>query len=417
MKYDLAIIGGGPAGMMAAIQASEHGARVVLIEKNNTPGVKLLITGKDRCNITNNNNNLKDLVLQYGDKGKFLFSSLFAFGTKDAIDFFNELGVETKVERGERVFPVSDRSQDVLSVLLEKMKENKVEIKTNSAVRDIIKHNSKIEKIILFNGGEIVADKFIVATGGKSYPATGSTGDGYLWLKKMGHTIVKPRPVLTPIICKEKFIKKLEGLSLKNVEIKLFKHNISYSANKEIASEFGEAIFTSRGMSGPIILNLSKFIIEDSDDKYELTIDFKPTLDIEQTDKRIIRDFQEFNNKQFRNSLGKLLPKKLIPIIVKISKIDPDKQVNLITKEERGRLLKLLKNFKLKVFALVGFEKAIITSGGVDLKEVDPKTCKSKIIDNLYLAGEILDLDGPTGGYNLQVCWSTGFVAGKSAGK
>ena len=297
MKYDIAIIGGGPAGMMAAIQASKFGARVILIEKNNAPGVKLLITGKDRCNITNDNDNLKDLVSQYGHKGKFLFSSLFAFGTKDVVVFFNELGIKTKVERENRVFPVSDKSQDVLNALLKKLKENKVQIKTNSAVKDIVKKNKIIEKIVLFNGGEIFADKFIIATGGKSYPATGSTGDGYLWLKKLGHTIVRPRPALTPIICKENFIKDLEGLSLKNVEIKLFKDG------RETISEFGDAIFTAKGMSGPIILNLSKNIVENDGSKYKLIIDFKPETKGDRMDKRILANFQEFNNKQFKTHM------------------------------------------------------------------------------------------------------------------
>jgi len=411
MKYDIAIIGGGPAGMMAAIQASSLGAKVVLLEKNNSLGIKLLITGKERCNITNDTEDQKEMIAKYGEKGKFLFSSLFAFGVQDTIDFFNKAGLDTKTERGNRVFPISDKSQDVLNVLLLKMKENNVEIKTNSAVREIILKNKIIEKLVLFNGGNIYANKFVIATGGKSYPATGSSGDAYAWLDKLGHTIVKPRPSLSPIICKEKFIKKLEGLSLKNVEIKLFKNK------KEVCSEFGEAIFTARGMSGPIILNLSKSVIESKKDKYSLSINFKPALDDETLDLRIQKDFKEFNNKQFKNSLVKLFPQKIIPVIIDLSKINPDKQVNLITKEERSRLFNLLKDFKLEIFGLLGFEKAIITSGGVELKEIDPKTCKSKIINNLYLAGELLDLDGPTGGYNLQICWSTGFAVGQNAGK
>ncbi len=411
MKYDVAIIGGGPAGMMSAIWASEKGARVVLLEKNNSLGVKLLITGKGRCNITNYREDERELIGKYGDKGKFLFSSFFAFGVQDVLDFFKDLGVDTKVERGNRVFPVSDRSQDVLNALLRKLRDNNVQIKTNKAVQKIVKKNDIIEKIVLFDGENIYANKFIVATGGKSYPTTGSNGDGYLWLKKLGHTIIKPRPILTPIICRENFIKDLEGLSLKNIKIKLLKDN------KKINSLFGEALFTRNGMSGPVILNLSRDIMESDKEKYQLAIDFKPALSMEMIEKRILRDFQQFNNKQFKNSLTKLLPQKLIPIIVRLSKINPNKQVNLITKAERKRLLELFKNFPLEVVKLYGFEKAIITKGGVNLKEVNPKTMQSRIVDNLYLVGEILDLDGPTGGYNLQICWSTGYIAGQASYK
>jgi len=410
MKYDVAIIGGGPAGMMAAGKAGEFGARVVLIEKNPNLGVKLLVSGKGRCNITNNTDEPREMINRYGRNGKFLFSAFHKFGVKETINFFESRGVETKVERGNRIFPVSDKSRDVLDVLIDYLKKSKVEIKINTAVKKIIANKNKIEKIILYNGGEIIADKFIICTGGKSYPAMGSTGDGHQWLKKIGHTITTLYPVLTPVIVKEKLVKELEGLSLKNVEISIYKDN------KKIDSRFGEAIFTNNGMSGPIILDMSKKINEELGDKLKLQIDFKPALDFATLDKRLQKDFQEMSNKMFKNSLDKLLPQKLISVIIKLSGIDPDKKVNLITKDERKKLLHLLKEFSLEIKGVVGYEKAIVTAGGVDLSEIDPKTMKSKLIDNLYFAGEILDLDGPTGGYNLQVCWSTGYVAGESAG-
>ena len=413
MKYDLAVIGGGPAGMMAAGHAGELGARVVLLEKNRSLGIKLLMAGKGRCNITNKTEDPKELAAVYGKSGKFLLSALSRFGVDDVINFFESRGVKTKVERGNRVFPISDKGRDVLDVLIDYLKESKVEVKFGSAVKEIIvgvdgSQPKKIEKILLHNGGEITADKFIIATGGKSYPTSGSSGDAYSWLAKLGHTIITPRPALTPVIVKENFIKELEGLSLKNVEISLFENN------KKIFSEFGEALFTNNGLSGPIVIDMSKKIGEELPKKIIIKIDFKPALDFVKLDERILRDFQESNNKLFRNSLDKLLPQKLIPVIIRLSKINPDKRVNLITKEERRNLVHLLKEFSLEVVDLVGFEKAIVTTGGVDLREVDPKTMQSKIIDNLYLAGEVLNIDGPTGGYNLQVCWTTGHVAGEN---
>jgi hypothetical protein len=411
MKYDVAVIGGGPAGMMAAGRAGELGARVVLLEKNNKPGLKLLLTGKGRCNITNKADSEREMIEEFGPPGKFLFSALHKFGVDDAIDFFEERGVKIKVERGNRVFPASDQSPDVLEALLGYLKKSKVEIKTNSAIKEIIFKDDKIEKVLLFGGREIIADKFIIATGGKSYPATGSTGDGYLWLKKSGHKITELKPALVPVIVKEKLVKELEGLSLKNVAISLYKDK------RKIDSRFGEAIFTADGLSGPIIIDLSRAVGELIDSasggSVRLQIDFKPALDYPTLDLRIRKDFAALKNKLFKNGLNGLLPGKLIPVIIKLSGINPEKKVNLISRTERKKLLHLLKEFSLEIKGLAGFDKAIITSGGVALKEVDPKTMQSKIIKNLYLAGEILDLAGPTGGYNLQVCWSTGFAAGE----
>ena len=411
MKYDVAIIGGGPAGMIAAGRAGETGARVVLIEKNNFLGKKLLITGKGRCNITNKANELKEVINRFGENGKFLFSAFSKFGVDETINFFESNGLKTKIERGGRVFPVSDKSRDVLNVLINYLKKSHVEVKTNSKVRKIIKKGNRIEKIVLVNNEEIVADNFIICTGGKSYPITGSTGDGYEWVEKIGHTIIRLSPSLVPIVVKEKYVKELEGLGLKNVEISIYK------GKKKIDSKFGEAIFTENGMSGPIILDISKKIGKELPGKIRMQIDFKPALDFVKLDKRIQRDFQKNSNKLFKNSLNELLPKKIIPIIIRLSGIDPNKKINSIIKEERRKLLHLLKEFSLEIKGLEGLKKAIITTGGIKLSEVNQKTMKSKLIDNLYFAGEILNLDGPTGGYNLQVCWSTGYVAGESAGK
>lgn len=407
--FDVCVIGGGPAGMMAAGRAAENGASVVLLEKNSRLGVKLLITGKGRCNITNIENDLQFLTKKYGNNGKFLFSSLASFGGDDVIGFFEDRGVKTKVERGGRVFPVSDKSMDVLNALKKYLNENTVEVVTNALVKKVVQRNGRIENVVLNDRRIIQADKFIVCTGGKSYPATGSDGKSFSMIESLGHSVVKLRPALVPIICKNSFIKDLEGLSLKNVEVS------AWQDNKKQVERFGEALFTDTGMSGPIILDMSKEVDELlNKGSVQLKIDFKPALTEEELDKRIQKDFQEFNNKMFRNSLDKLLPKKMIPVIIKLSKIDPDKKVNLITREERKALLSLFKGLILDVNRVGDFLKAIITSGGVELKEVNPKTMQSKLIDNLYFAGEALDLDGPTGGYNLQVAWSTGFVAGDS---
>lgn len=411
MKYDIVVIGGGPAGMMSAGRAGELGSRVLLLEKNQKLGVKLLITGKGRCNITNKTGDLKELTSKFGKNGKFLFSSFYKFGMDDVIDFFEFRGVKTKVERGNRVFPVSDNSKDILDALIGYLKKSQVKIKANAQVERIIKKGERIEKVILNNGDEIFANKFIICVGGKSHPGTGSSGDGFQWLAKLGHKITKLTPSLVPIIIEDKIVKELEGLSLKNVEISIYKND------KKIDSRFGEAIFTANGLSGPVILDMSKKIGKELSAEMKVKIDFKPALDFEKLDRRIQRDFQERNNKIFKNSLDKLLPQKLIPVVIKLSKIDSEKKVNLITKEERKRLLHLIKEFDLGLKELAGYDKAIVTAGGVDLKEIDPATMKSKLIDNLYFAGEIIDVDGPTGGYNLQVCWSTGYVAGENASK
>ncbi len=404
---DIIVIGGGPAGMMAAGTAASSGASVLLLEKNEKLGKKLLLTGKERCNITNAEINSHTLKKIYGKNGGFLHSAFNSFSNQDIIEFFEDQGVKTKVERGNRVFPQSDRALDVLSALKNYLTKNNVKIKYQAEVKSFIRKEGLITKVVLSNGEECKADKFIIATGGKSYPETGSTGDAFSWLTGMGHQVIKPAPALVPIIMSNEFIKDLEGLSLRNVKITLFDNNT------KIDARFGEALFTAHGMSGPVILDLSKLVTGLI--KPTLNIDLKPALNYQQLDLRIQRDFAKFNNKIFRNSLHQLLPRKLIAVIIKLSGIDPEKYVNAITKSERKKLLNLLKEFKLSIKGVDGYRKAIITAGGVSLKEVDPKTMRSKLIDNLYFAGEVLDLDGPTGGFNLQICWSSGYCAGLSS--
>ena len=408
-KFDVAVIGGGPAGLLAAGTAAQSGAGVVLIEKNDRLGKKLLITGKGRCNLTNAVKDGRDFIKELGKNGPFLFSSLTAFGPHDVIDFFNRRGVKTKVERGGRVFPVSDNAADVLKALIGYINEGKVKLVKNAEILDLIKENNLLKKIKLPDG-EISANNFIFATGGLAYPQTGSTGDGFGFAQKLGHAVIKPEPALAPVMAKEKWVKELEGLSLKNIRINLWQNN------KKMAERFGEALFTAEGLSGPIILDLSQEIGRLLKiGPVELKINFKPALDYPTLDKRIQKDLAANKNKAFKNSLDELLPQKLIPVMIKLSGIEKNKKAGQLTRAERAKLAKLLTELKLNVAGLAGFDKAIVTAGGIDLKEIDPKTMRSKIIPNLYFAGEIIDLNGPTGGVNLQICFSTGFVAGRSA--
>jgi predicted Rossmann fold flavoprotein len=412
-QYDIAVIGGGPAGMMAAGAAAENGSKVILIEKNDKPGRKLLLTGKGRCNITCDEKDRTFFIEAFGKKGEFLYPALHAFGIEDTIRFFNKRGLQTKVERGRRVFPSSNRASDVLRVLLDFLKENKVKVLSNCMVKKMVKKGTSIEKIMT-SKGEISVKKYILCAGGLAYPSTGSSGEGLKWAKEVGHNIIAPSPALTPVKVKEPWIKELQGLNLKNVRLTVYQKRTS-GQNKKQDERFGEALFTHEGLSGPIVLDMSKKIGELlKSGPIELKIDFKPALEYPKLDARLQRDFKEKINKMFKNSLEDLLPKKLIPVIVRLSKIDPAKKVNNITREERNNLLHLLKELKVTAASLAGFEKAVATAGGIDLKEIDSRTMKSRLIDNLYFAGEIIDLDGPTGGYNLQMCWSTGFLAGKS---
>jgi predicted Rossmann fold flavoprotein len=411
-KFDVAVIGGGPAGMIAAGRAGELGAKVVLIEKNRSLGRKLLITGKGRCNITQAEFNDREFVKNLGKNGKFLFSSLSSFGPKEVVEFFEMRRLQTKVERGGRIFPVTDRAQDVLNVLLEYLRKNKVEIKAGAKVLGFELSGNRIKSVKLAGRRDITARNFIIATGGKSYPATGSAGEGYDWARNLGHKIVETLPALTPVKTREVWPKSLTGLSLKNVSLNV------YQNGKKQDSRFGEMLFTHFGISGPIVLDASKKIGELlKKGEVEIQIDLKPALDFSKLDQRLQRDFKENINKDFINYLPELLPQKLINTIVELSSINPRKKINSISKEERKNLVKLLKGLKVIVEDTMGYAQAIVTSGGVSLKEIDSKTMKSKIIENLSFAGEIIDLDGPTGGYNLQICWSTGFAAGNYAAK
>lgn len=407
--FDVAVIGGGPAGMIAAGRAGECGAKTILIEKNKILGTKLLLTGKGRCNITNAEFDIKKLSEKYGNSKNFLLSVFSIFGTKETIAFFEKRKLKLKTERGKRVFPSTDSAEHVLKVLFRYLRENNVIIAKNIGVHRLSIKNNEVKKIILTNKKIIYAKKIIIATGGLSYPATGSTGDGLRWAKKIGINVSDPLPALTPVKIKEDWIKNLQGLSLKNINITLKQEN------KKIKS-LGECLFTHFGLSGPLIIDMSKEInkmLKKGDVK--ILIDLKPALSHKQLDQRIIRDFTKYNNKILKNALFDLLPQKLIPEIIKLSKINPDKKVNEIKKEERKIIVNLIKNIELTVKSLMGFEMAIITSGGVMLNEINQKTMRLKKINNLYFVGEVIDVDGPTGGFNLQLCWSTGYIAGEDA--
>ena len=414
------VIGGGPAGMMSAIIAKEAGNKVILIEKMKSLGRKLLITGKGRCNITSSLP-MEEFIKNTPGNGKFLYSAFNSFSNEDIINFIKEEGLEVKEERGNRIFPITDKSQDVLDCFIRRLKKDKVEIHYNERVEEILydeKDGKKIVTGVKTSNGKIEADKVIIATGGKSYPLTGSTGDGYSLAQKLGHTITNLKPSLVPVEIFEKSIcKKLQGLSLKNVSIKV----VDNENKKEIYFDFGEMIFTHFGVSGPIILSSSSHLVryKNIDEKLKnknikLVIDFKPALSEEKLEARVLRDFQEFKNKQYKNSLDKLLPQKLIPVIIELSNINENSKVNEITKEERKELVILLKNFTLTLEKFRPIEEAIITSGGVNIKEINPKTMESKLVQNLYFAGEIIDVDSYTGGFNLQIAYSTGYVAGLS---
>ena len=405
--------------MMAAIQAKQQGNEVILLEKMKSLGRKLLITGKGRCNITSSLG-MEEFIKNTPGNGRFLYSCYQNFTNQDIITFLKEQGLEVKEERGNRLFPITDHSKDVLNCFLKKLKQLHVEIHYETRVIEILvrqeKDNSKKVIGVKTNKGEIKADKIILATGGKSYPLTGSTGDGYTLVQKLGHTITKIRPSLVPLeIYDGQTAKQLQGLSLKNVKIRM----VDSENNKIIYEDFGEMLFTHFGVSGPIILSGSAHLIRYKNigvklkkQVIDLKIDLKPALSSEKLEERILRDFQDLKNKQFKNSLDKLLPQKLIPVILSKSGIDIQKQVNNITKEERKKLIELLKNFSVKIKAFRPIEDAIITSGGVDTKEINPKTMESKKVRGLYLAGEVIDVDGYTGGFNLQIAYSTGYTAG-----
>ena len=410
------VIGGGPAGMMAAISASQGQNEVILLEKNNTLGKKLLITGKGRCNITSSLT-MEDFIKNTPGNGRFLYSCFDAFTNKDIINFLKENGLDVKIERGNRVFPITDKSQDILKCFEKKLAQLKVKIKLNTQVTQILTDEQNKICGVKTKNEQIKADKVILATGGNSYSLTGSNGEGYKIAKKLGHTVTVIKPSLVPLETYETDInKEVQGLSLKNVQIKI----IDKQKNKQIYQDFGEMIFTHFGVSGPIILSASAHLVryKNIDEllknkQIKLQIDLKPALTEEQLSARILRDFEQLKNKNYKNSLDKLLPQKIIPTVIMLSQISPQKQVNSITKQERIGLTKLLKNFQLTIKKFRPIEEAIITSGGISTKEVNPKTMESKLIKNLYFAGEILDVDAYTGGFNLQIAYSTGFVAGR----
>lgn len=406
MKKKIVVIGAGPAGIMAAGKAAENGNQVILVEKNNRIGRKILISGKGRCNITNNTD-IEGLIENTPGNGCFLYSAFYTFSNTDLIDFFNKYGLKTKVERGGRVFPVSDNAKDVVDTLNAFLKKKRVDLWLNSPVEKILTEDKKVTGIMLKSGKIISCDMVVLATGGASYPGTGSTGDGYKMAKELGHTIVPLKPSLVPLITKEEWVKDLQGLSLKNVSITLVDNK-----GKKIYSDFGEMLFTHFGVSGPIILSASRHILYYDYKGVKLIIDLKPALAEEKLDERIQRDFLKFSRKQFKNSLDELLPQKLIPVIVRLSKIDSAKTVNQITKEERRFLVKLLKNLTLTINGARPIEEAIVTSGGVSVDEINPSTMESKLIKGLFFAGEVIDLDAYTGGFNLTIAFSTGYLAG-----
>lgn len=410
------VIGGGPAGMMSAISSAENGNDVTIIEKMQSLGRKLLITGKGRCNITSSLD-MDEFIKNIPGNGMFLYSAFKNYTNQDIIKLLKEEGLEVKEERGNRIFPVTDKSLDVLKCFEKKLKSLNVNIILNTKVKEILVEDN-IVKGVKTEKKIINADKVILATGGKSYPLTGSTGDGYVMAQKLGHTVTKINPSLVPLETFDKeTCKNLQGLSLKNVQIELIDKN----KNKVIYEDFGEMLFTHFGVSGPTILSSSAHLVRYkniqqlfNENKISLKIDFKPALSEEKLNDRILRDFNEEKNKMFRNSLDKLLPQKLIPIIIKISGIEPNKKVNEITKIERKNLVKLLKNFEITIKGFRSIDEAIITSGGIKIKEINPKTMESKIIKGLYFAGEIIDVDAYTGGFNLQIAYSTGYTAGKT---
>ena len=409
------VIGGGPAGIMSAISSAQNGNDVILIEKNNSLGKKILITGKGRCNITSSLE-MDDFIKNVPGNGRFLYSAFQNFTNKDVIKIIETNGVKVKEERGNRIFPVTDRAQDVLDCFIKELKKYKnIQIKTGIKVNKIIIENNEVIGIETVEEKRILGDKVVLATGGKSYPGTGSTGDGYVMAEKLGHKVEKIRGSLVPLTGDKKLCQSLQGLSLRNVKIKIE----DTEKNKIIYEDFGELLFTHFGVSGPTILSSSAHLLRYKnidillkENKIKLVIDLKPALSNEELDKRIIRDFEEFKNKEFKNSLEKLLPKKMIDVVIKLSKIDLYRKVNSITKEERLNLVNIFKNFEVQIDGFRPVEEAIVTAGGINVKEINPKTMESKLIKGLYFAGEIIDVDAYTGGFNLQIAYSTGFVAG-----
>jgi len=401
------VVGGGAAGMIAAGCAAGRGHEVHLYEKNNRLGKKVLITGKGRCNLTNDSD-VEELLENIPGNPYFLYSAFYRLDSKQTQNFFEELGLALKVERGKRVFPVSDRSLDVVLALESYLIRNKVHLHLESSVDEVLFDAEKACGVRLKKGLVVDAEAVIVATGGLSYPTTGSTGDGYRFAKSAGHQVTKLYPSLVPLKAAEGWCKDLMGLSLKNISIRILN-----AKGKKIYEDFGEMLFTHYGVSGPVILSASRYIVEESETGLRLFIDLKPALDEKKLDERLLRDFSKYVNKDFQNALDDLLPQKLIPIVVGLSGIALDKKVHAITKEERRNLMKILKGLPLTISGTAGFGEAVITCGGIETDEIDPGTMESKRIKNLHFAGEVLNVDGYTGGFNLQIAFSTGYAAGE----
>ena len=411
-QYGAAVIGGGPAGMMAAISAAQHGAKVVLIEKNKSLGKKLLLTGGGRCNFSNMKSDLRELVACYGENGLFLFHALAEFGPKEAMEFFNDLGVETKIENNGRMFPQSDSAQEILDALMRRAAELDIEIIYGAKVVGIEKENGLIKKIILENGENIVAKNYIIATGGKSYPQTGCTGDGHKWAAELGHKIDEPFTALAPIKINKPAIKNLAGIGLKNVGISVSQRN------KKVIFARGELLFTHFGVSGPAVLNISGDIGKLlKNGPAEISLDFLPDSDFEKLEKEILENFQNNPNREIKNCLADFVCAASARFLADIAQVDSQKTANNITKKERRRLALAVKDLKLDIGGVLPVESGMVAGGGINIGEIDHKTMRSKIIVNLYFAGEIINAHGPTGGFNLLQCWSTGRLAGISAAK
>lgn len=407
------VVGGGAAGMFAAIAATKNGHQVTLYEKNEKLGKKIFITGKGRCNITNAAD-MEELFDAVVTNSKFLYSSFYGYTNQNVIDFFEDAGVPVKIERGNRVFPISDHSSDVIRALEREMKKVGVKVCLNTEVKSVEAEKGKFNKVVLKDTTTQTADACIVATGGLSYRSTGSTGDGFRFAENVGHKVTQCFPSLVPMETKEPWICELQGLSLRNVEAKIL------DGKKELYKDFGEMLFTHFGVSGPLIISASSYVgkkfMDKNGQKKELTleIDLKPALTEEQLDQRVLRDFEENHNRQFKNAITKLFPTKLIPVMLELGGIDPEKKVNSIEKEERKQFVHLIKHFRMTLTGLRDYPEAIITKGGVNVKEIDPGTMESKLVKGLYFAGEVLDLDALTGGFNLQIAWSTGYAAGNA---
>lgn len=413
---NVVVIGGGAAGMIAAITSAKEGNSVILVEKNNSLGNKIKITGKGRCNLTFDGD-LEDFKSNIVKNYKFMYSSFNNFNNNDVVSYFNSLGVQTKVERGGRVFPVSDKAEDIVNALKNELEKYNVKVIYRKTLEDLILKENKVVGAKLSDGTKLDSDKCIIAVGGKSYPTTGSTGDGYDIAKRYGHEIIDIKPGLVPLKSEDKLCKDLQGLSLKNISFKLIEKN-----GKVIYEEFGEMLFSHFGITGPVVLSASSKLnrVENVDEKIKTheifgVVDLKPALDIDVLDKRLCRDFEKYSNKEFKNSLNDLLPQKLIPIVISLSGIDESKKVHQIKKEERKKLVEILKNLKVCISGFMPIDMAIVTSGGIDVKKINPKTMESKIVKGLFFAGEVLDVDAYTGGFNLQIAFSTGVAAGKNS--